>query len=76
MIFEDGYFGYYEPKNELERRFKVWWSEEGHLKIPPIKPIKHSKIVKELLKEAWLNGAYVQEELLTKPKQINTKDYR
>lgn len=50
MIFEDGYFGYYAPKNELERRFKVWWSEEGHLKIPPIKPIKHSKIIKELLK--------------------------
>jgi hypothetical protein len=34
------------------------------------------KLSNKTRKKAWLNGAYVQEELLTKPKQINTKDYR
>ncbi|MDD2267854.1 hypothetical protein [Sulfuricurvum sp.] len=65
MIFEDGYFGYYAPKNELEKRFQIWWHDEGKFQVPPTKDYN---AVKELVKTAWLNGAYVQEELLTKPK--------
>ena len=44
-------------KETLINSFNIWWQEEGKFKVPSTTDYI---AVKELLLEAWLNGAYKQ----------------
>ena len=50
---------------EAERRFENWWNNEGFQKwiITVEIASQHKKLqIKSLLKEAWINGAFVARE--------------
>ena len=40
---------------KLEESFETWWNEEAKFQIPPT---SNYRAIKDLLKIAWLNGAY------------------
>jgi hypothetical protein len=43
---------------ELARRFRVWWHDEGSL-LPPLPGMDHEEHVRRISEIAWANGAYV-----------------
>jgi len=47
--------------SKLEKRFHTWWHEEGKFQVPQTSDYE---AIKELIKVAFLNGAYVQTEIM------------
>ena len=43
---------------ELSRRFRVWWHDEGS-GLPPLPGMDHKEHVRRISEIAWANGAYV-----------------
>jgi hypothetical protein len=43
---------------ELERRFRIWWHEEGS-GLPPLPGMDHEEHVRRISQIAWHNGAYI-----------------
>ena len=50
--------------NELNRRFNIWWDNEGKEGITKHIDLNETKLntIKKIVQVAWLNGAYVQRE--------------
>ena len=48
-----------KSKEELIKEFNIWWHEEGKIITPPSADWEETK---EVMKIAWLNGAYKMTE--------------
>lgn len=47
--------------SQLDSQFHTWWHDEGKFQVPPTKDYN---AIKKLCEIAFMNGAYVQAELI------------